>query len=392
MSAVAEAQFQNFTPLNPNSAEKASWEALRQAFQDHPCIAYFRYPIYKRVGDLLKEPDIVLMHRQLGLWIFECKGCYINNIESIQGHVWTMRNWHREEEQPSLQAEEGMYAVESKLSERRETRRLVSWHYRVSLPFIDRHQWQEKGFADLPCTQGVVLLKEDLKPASLREKLEIANQESPQRPLSDEQWQHLLRFFGGSLPRREPRPVPAGAAPENPLRVIHHIESQLRFLDGNQQKVAFEIPEGPQRIRGLAGSGKTVLLAKRAARMHASHPDWQIAFVFFTRSLYDQIIELIRLYYREMVRLEEGEAEPDWNNLHILHAWGAWERQGFYRRLAERSGISPMALWEVKKALGRSSCSPGEAFEYVCDALEKKKGESIPVLYDAILIDEGQDL
>ena len=56
--------------------------------------------------------------------------------------------------------------------------------------------------------------------------------------------------------------------------VIKRIEKQIANLDQWQKKAAFEVPEGPQRIRGLAGSGKTVVLALKAAYLHAQYPDW----------------------------------------------------------------------------------------------------------------------
>lgn len=387
---MSEGKFQNYAPLNPNTAEKKFWECLKKTFQNEPCVAYFRYPIFKRTGNLTREPDVIFMHRDLGLWVFECKGCSIANIESIEGHQWKMTNWHREEELPMLQAEDGMFAISAKLTERRETRGLVTSHYRVVLPFVKEQEWQDKGFSDLPCTHGVVLLEEDLKPSTLREKLQLGACENPQRPLSDEQWQNIVALLGGSLPRQEPRAIPTGTPPENPVRVIHYLESRLRFLDDQQQKVAFEVPDGPQRVRGLAGTGKTVLFAKRAAKIHAAHPDWKIAFVFFTQALYDQILGLIGLYYREMVRQDEGDVKPNWHNVQVLHAWGSRKRNGFYRNLAQKSGIRPLSVKDVREEMGRD-CSPSEAFEYVCDDLEKRV-PNIPVLFDAILIDEGQDL
>src|SRR5262249_59142237 len=54
-------------------------------------------------------------------------------------------------------------------------------------------------------------------------------------------------------------------------------------LDRWQKRGAIESPDGPQRIRGLAGSGKTVILALKAAYFHALHPDWRIALTFQTR-------------------------------------------------------------------------------------------------------------
>lgn len=159
---MPEGKFQSFASLNPNTAEIKFWESLKKTFQNDPCVAYFRYPIFKRTGNLVKEPDFIFMHRELGLWVIECKGCGIANIASIEGYQWKMSNWHREEELPVLQAEDGMFAIQGKLTERRETRGLVSFHHRVVLPFVRVQEWQEKGFLDLPCTSGVVWLEDDV--------------------------------------------------------------------------------------------------------------------------------------------------------------------------------------------------------------------------------------
>jgi hypothetical protein len=70
-----------------------------------------------------------------------------------------MANWHSEEEQPTSQAEDGMYAIQSRLTERRETRGLLSFHYRVALPLITTEEWQEKGLDELPSTSGAILLQ-----------------------------------------------------------------------------------------------------------------------------------------------------------------------------------------------------------------------------------------
>lgn len=43
--------------------------------------------------------------------------------------------------------------------------------------------------------------------------------------------------------------------------IIKKIEAEVANLDKWQKNAAIETPEGPQRIRGLAGSGKTIILA-----------------------------------------------------------------------------------------------------------------------------------
>ena len=183
----------------------------------------------------------------------------------------------------------------------------------------------------------------------------------------------------------EAREISDETPPHSPIRVIHNLESRLKVLDDQQLEIASQYPNGPQRLRGLAGTGKTVLFAKRAAKIHAEHPDWKIAFVFFTRSLYSQIIqERISLYYREI-----KEGKPNWDQLQVLHAWGAKDQPGFYRNLAIECGIKPKTVNDVEQEIGR--VSPGAAFEYICNGFERQV-PNLPILYDVILIDEAQDL
>jgi superfamily I DNA and RNA helicase len=184
-----------------------------------------------------------------------------------------------------------------------------------------------------------------------------------------------------------PRHIPEGTSVNSPIYVIHHMESRLISLDEKQKEVAEKYPDGAQRIRGLAGTGKTITFAKRAAKIHQEHPDWKIAFVFFTRSLYQQIIyERISSYYKEL----SGGEEPNWKNLNVLHAWGAKDRDGFYRHLAHKCCLKALSVNDVERIL-RKKVSPAQAFEYICEQLEKQITD-YPQLYDVILIDEGQDL
>ena len=58
--------------------------------------------------------------------------------------------------------------------------------------------------------------------------------------------------------------------------IVRDIEKQIANLDAYQKKAALEISNGPQRIRGLAGSGKTIILALKAAYLHTAFPDKKI--------------------------------------------------------------------------------------------------------------------
>jgi superfamily I DNA and RNA helicase len=105
--------------------------------------------------------------------------------------------------------------------------------------------------------------------------------------------------------------------PQSRGSILKEIEKEIANLDKMQKQAAIESPDGPQRIRGLAGSGKTIVLALKAAYLHATHPEWTIAVTFQTRSLYQQFQDLIRRF-----SFEQTSDEPGWENLRILHALG----------------------------------------------------------------------
>lgn len=366
-------EFHPYEPFDDNKAQRYVWESLKTSFRDDAGVAYYRYHIFPRNRRRRREPDVLLLHPTLGLGVLECKACRIDNILAINGSTWTMRDWHEEFEAPLEQAADQMFAVKGRYEERRDTSGLLSFHYAVALPFVTRAEWQARGYDRH--TGSAVLLKEDLMPGSIRTALEHLAAEHPQRPLTPEKWVAALSVLRGNLPSPDPHSVPTDTPASSLLRVIRSIEGGLKVLDNDQNAAAFEIPNGPQRIRGLAGTGKTVLLAQRAAKMHARHPEWSIVFAFFTKSLYDDIRERIAEAYRNMT----GE-EPNWHRLQVLHAWK------FYKSIAGHRYLTAAA---AKKHGGTRS--PNRAFAYACGQLDQPE---IPIeaSYDAILIDEGQDM
>ena len=351
-------EFFPYEPFDQNEAQIKVWNWVKEAFKNEDGVAYYRYPLFTNTGRLNREPDVLILHRDLGLWVIECKSYSIDNIFAIQGHQWLMSDWYQEAETPVAQAEDQMFALKNKLEQRRETRGKINCNFRVALPNIRKREWENTIFCQLPSTEGVVLLYEDLTPTAFKKHLT----DNAQRcRLSQQDWDLVKGVLGGTLSSREPRNIATGTPVDNPIRVISYIESQLKILDETQQKISFEVPEGPQRLRGLAGTGKTVLLAKRAAKLHIKYPEKTIGFIFFTRSLYVQITDLITLYHKEM---HPEHLEPNWEKLKILHSWGGKEENGFYYDLANYLGVKRKTVDHIKHELG--NCSPADGFEYCC--------------------------
>ncbi|MEA5476805.1 ATP-binding domain-containing protein [Pseudanabaena galeata UHCC 0370] len=163
---------------------------------------------------------------------------------------------------------------------------------------------------------------------------------------------------------------------------LSRLEDSIANLDKQQSAAVLETVEGVQRIRGLAGSGKTIVLALKVAYLHAKHPEWNIAVTYNTRSLQGQFKQLINAF-----TIEHTNEEPDWEKVKIIHAWGSPKTNGIYYEVCKKHNIEYKDL-DAAKLLTREF---GQQFDAVCEdvILKVKKFEQY---YDVILIDEAQDV
>ena len=165
---------------------------------------------------------------------------------------------------------------------------------------------------------------------------------------------------------------------------LKNLENSIATLDKMQNKAVIETVEGVQRIRGLAGSGKTIVLAQKAAYLHAYYPEWRIAVTFHTRSLKGHFYRLINNFF-----LETTGEEPDWDKMRIVNAWGAQgnsDRDGIYYEFCRTHDIEYSDFRAARIRYGQ-----GREFTGVCEHALGQVRES-KQLYDAILVDEAQDL
>lgn len=164
--------------------------------------------------------------------------------------------------------------------------------------------------------------------------------------------------------------------------VLKRIEKEIANLDKWQEKAAIEIADGPQRIRGLAGSGKTIVLALKASYLHSNNPNWNIVVTFQTRALSQQFHDLI-----ERFSLQHSGDKPNWSKIRILNAWGSSFEPGVYSEIAYELGVVPDNF-----ALAKSKFGSSGAFKGICDELLAISAHKKVDLFDAVLIDEAQDL
>ncbi|GHE67751.1 DEAD/DEAH box helicase [Roseivirga thermotolerans] len=158
----------------------------------------------------------------------------------------------------------------------------------------------------------------------------------------------------------------------------NQLEKEISSFDQYQRSAYTSPITGVSRVRGLAGSGKTVVLAIKAALTHLKHPNAKLVYTFHTKSLHQHIKRLITRFYRQF-----EDNDPNWDNLDIIHAWGSSYNPGVYYNACRANEIPTMSF---SIASGKSS----NAFDYVCKSFLESR-ESFEKVYDYVFIDEGQD-
>lgn len=369
--------------------EESIWNTFKTAFSDRNCLGYWRYPIFSPLGEIRKEPDIFIVDRELGLLVIEILPI------TIESDIETLYAISQQRVEHQLRALIGNCDREPAIW------RKVIGRAIVALPHITAEQWQNKGFHELPNSQNILFQNqlnlnlnlncqtpehenvETQKFASFRESISQISPIVPGESLEDKDWELLLSVISGTPVLRQPqRQITTSGKSRS--HILNSLRDKLYDIDLQQEHIGKEIPPGMQRIRGIAGSGKTVLLCQKAAHMHLKHPEWDIALVFFTRSLYDQMTILVDKWLR---RFSGGEVQynPKTNRkLRLLHAWGAKEQPGLYGIICEHHG---KRRWTVADTTEKQ---PQQALAELCKRLQEEI--TIQPMFDAILIDEGQDL
>lgn len=172
--------------------------------------------------------------------------------------------------------------------------------------------------------------------------------------------------------------------------LIKETENAIAILDNEQETAVISFTDGIQRIRGLAGSGKTIVLAFKAAYIHATNPDAKIAITFHTRSLKDFYKNLIDRFFRT-----HTHDEPDWSKINIIQAWGGTKSTGMYYEYCKLKGVNFNNFGDAASIVSDPKEEKLGQFAKVCALALKEAGQNSDFKsgpYDYILVDEAQDL
>lgn len=208
---------------------------------------------------------------------------------------------------------------------------------------------------------------------------EHLREQKTERKIDSGVFDELISVLDGSkvLIRAKERKT-AGFSSTSKISLVAQLEEEIRRFDRDQRVAYMTEVMGTQRIRGLAGSGKTVVLAMKAALTAIREPDARIAVTFYTKSLYQHLKQLITRFYR----LHE-DRDPDWKKLQVLHAWGGQTAAGLYHTAATTFGHRAITYGVA------ASHSPNQPFAYACANLIQDPG--VRDLFDYVFVDEAQD-
>lgn len=139
----------------------------------------------------------------------------------------------------------------------------------------------------------------------------------------------------------------------------------IKTMDLHQENLAKQIGDKNRLIRGVAGSGKTIILASRAKMLSKQNPDWKILILCYNISLSNAIQQMIHHMLNEPEDLFDFDptAMSVKNENIIVRNFHSWLKNDL--RIREQQ---------------------------LPDIIEKlERNEAILPTYDAVLIDEGQD-
>ncbi len=341
-------------------ASQAVWGRLLHELRELDGICYYRHPIIAWAT----VPDLTILARGYDPIAIRCLGLSLGELEELGESSWTISG--NLLPSPLVELDDYTTGLQQRFDRERALRRRLRTRGVVAFPAITRNEFVRR-FPHATFANDSVLWS-DLDVSSILTRCAS--------PLSDREWTLAKSVLQGINVLNRPQDSLPETSPHKGS-AIRIIEREIALLDEEQHKVAIQIAPGPQRVRGLAGTGKTVVLAMKAANIHLRYPEKRILFTFNTQSLYNQAKSLISRFYRA-----HSDADPNWDVLHIRHAWGSANRPGVYYDLCRAAAVAPL---DFRRAAGQDPIAP---FRACC---RQAMGFEITETYDHVLIDEAQD-
>lgn len=351
------------------AGERMVFKTLREHLPDD-YLVYFEPEIAGRY------PDFVIIGPDIGIVVLEVKDYTRAKLQSVNSDTWTILTDAGEKRitSPLKQARDYMFKIMNRLEKDKDLVQLEG-KYKMKLKF--------------PCGYGTVFTRltqkqfieddlYDVVPPNLcftRDEIDCDSEDFNVELF----FEKLLSMF--SVPFRLTMPL----TDEDINRIRFHLFPEVRIsaekgertpyndeillslydikvMDLHQEKLAKQLGDKNRLIRGVAGSGKTIILASRAKLLAKQHPEWRILVLCYNISLARNIETMITYMMNEPEDLFDfvEKIEPHKIEVRNFH-------QFLYNDLKMNE----------------------QRIQHIVEQIDK--GQRIVPKYDAILIDEGQD-
>ena len=154
----------------------------------------------------------------------------------------------------------------------------------IAAPRLTRARVLAAGQADV----DQFVLQEDLSAASIEAALErvLAHAQGDRSRLTASPTAADERRMRAAInPRLVIEPVSRAEQGQLVFRSPEGVEDVIQVLDRKQERLAEHLGDGYRVIKGVAGSGKTLVLVFRARHLARHHPQWRILLTCFNRPL-----------------------------------------------------------------------------------------------------------
>lgn len=377
-----------------NEAQAMATIAVINAYGDSPAGFIYIEPYTAR--STKRPPDLLLCHPEVGVLVIEVKGWSLDIIQGIEaGKIFIREEGYNRPRDPFAQSSEAMYNIKNEVERILRTQRAMPlFNCMAAFPNISESDWSAKGY-DKALPSGELLFREHIEiTRRLRQRIsEVVRKNLAEsrkdKPLAPEHIQVVERVLGKSSTINETRPPRSWVEERKLGAYVDEMAALDKYFSAEQQELSRLRIEGhPRLIRGVAGSGKTVVLAEMVARLvhrRTIQPDdmfsgaqdqVKVAVVCFNRALVPFIQRKIRDSYRQQTLADlpsDTVRATHFNGLMMeLSNQGVWQ----YIPIPEQPNSAQRAAMYHEQLRQFSSQNP-EWYE--------------TLLYDAIFVDEGQD-
>ena len=204
----------------------AVWEAVKTAFGQRDCIGYWRYPLFSQVGEVRKEPDILVVDKELGLIIIEIAPVAIEQIIAGEGDKWQLVNADTISPSPAERVQMQIQTLLGYCDRETAIAGKITGRALIALPHISPEQWQQK---TLPTANPIIFQNQ------VNSNIIEAIQNSPAivtgEPLDEEGWHILKAVISGTTILRKSAENAVSANGKNRAAIIANLQYCLYDIE-----------------------------------------------------------------------------------------------------------------------------------------------------------------